>query len=164
MSEQTMYEELKEILLKKNVKKEDLVNLKNKLAKKHGVKKAPTDIEVSLRVPEANLKTKPMRTGSGVAVIATMTAPFPCPHGKCVYCPGGPNSAFGTVPESYTGKEPSTMRAIRNKYDPYLIVMNRLEQYIVMDHNPNKVEQIVMGGTFLSFPEEYREKYMKYSF
>jgi len=159
-----MYEELKEILLKKNVKKEDLVNLKNKLAKKHGVKKAPTDIEVSLRVPEANLKTKPMRTGSGVAVIATMTAPFPCPHGKCVYCPGGPNSAFGTVPQSYTGKEPSTMRAIRNKYDPYLIVMNRLEQYIVMQHFPDKVEQIIMGGTFLSFPEVYRDSYIKYSF
>ncbi len=168
-----MYEELKEILLNnenkkskenKEIKKEELVNLKNKMAKKHGVKKAPTDIEISLNIPGLKLKTKPMRTGSGVAVIATMTAPFACPHGKCTYCPGGPNSAFGTVPQSYTGKEPSTMRAIRNKYDSYLIVINRLEQYIVMQHFPDKVEQIIMGGTFLSFPEVYREGYVKYSF
>ena len=139
MTEQSMYEELKILLLDKNktISKDELVNLKNKLAKKHGVKKAPTDIEISLRIPEANVKTKPMRTGSGVAVIATMTAPFACPHGTCTYCPGGPNSAFGTVPQSYTGKEPSTMRAIRNRYDPYLIVMNRLEQYIVMQHFPD---------------------------
>ncbi len=164
MSEQTMYDELKEILLDKEVKKEDLVNIKNRMAKKHGVKKAPTDIEVGLQIPGLKLKTKPMRTGSGVAVIATMTAPFACPHGTCTYCPGGPNSAFGTVPQSYTGKEPSTMRAIRNRYDPYLIVMNRLEQYVVMQHIPEKVEQIIMGGTFLSFPEVYRDRYIKYSY
>src|SRR3989344_3141291 len=164
MTEQSMYEELKELLLKKEVSKDELVNIKNKIAKKHGVKKSPTDIEIRLHIPEIKLRTKPIRTGSGVAVIATMTAPFSCPHGVCIYCPGGPDSAFGTVPQSYTGKERSTLRAIRNLYDPYLIVMNRLEQYVVMDHFPDKVEQIIMGGTFLSFPEVYRENYVKYSF
>jgi elongator complex protein 3 len=67
------------------------------------------------------------------------------------------DSEFGTVPQSYTGKEPATRRAIRNEYDPYIQVFNRLEQYVVMNKIPNKIEMIVMGGTFLSFPLDYRE-------
>ncbi len=164
MSESLMYEELEKELKENNLSKSQLSSLKNRLCKKYKVKKAPTDIQILLNTKGIKLRTKPIRTGSGVAVIATMTSPFPCPHGRCTYCPGGIESHFGTVPQSYTGKEPSTLRAIRNNYDPYLIVMNRLEHYIVMDHNPSKVEQIVMGGTFLSFPEEYRDEYMKFSF
>src|SRR3989338_2901150 len=71
------------------------------------------------------LSLKPVRTISGVAPIALMSEPYPCQHtlkgiGPCTYCPGGPGSPFGDVPQSYTGKEPSTRRAIRNNYDPYL--------------------------------------------
>jgi len=79
-------------------------------------------------------------------------------------CPGGVKSAFGDVPQSYTGKEPATMRGMRNHYDPYLQVMNRLEQYVLLGHNCEKVELIVMGGTFPSFPQEYQEEFVKYSF
>jgi elongator complex protein 3 len=105
-----------------------------------------------------------MRTGSGVTVIATMTKPINCPHGSCIYCPGGVDSVFGNTPKSYTGKEPSTMRGIRNDYDPYRIIFNRLEQYIVIGQNPDKVDQIIMGGTFTSFQQEYQEEYVYYSF
>jgi elongator complex protein 3 len=110
------------------------------------------------------LLTKPTRTISGVAPVAIMTKPFACPHGKCIMCPGGPNSEFGEVPQSYTGREPATMRGIRNKYDSYLQIFNRLQQYVLLGQNCEKVELILMGGTFPSFPEEYQEEFVKYAF
>ncbi len=113
------------------------------------------------------LSMKPTRTISGVAPIALMTDPYPCPHtvkgvGPCTYCPGGPGSPFGDVPQSYTGKEPSTRRAIRNNYDPYLGTFNRLEHYIVMNLVPEKCEVILQGGTFNFFPKIYQEYFVKY--
>ncbi|MBS3105856.1 tRNA uridine(34) 5-carboxymethylaminomethyl modification radical SAM/GNAT enzyme Elp3 [Candidatus Woesearchaeota archaeon] len=114
------------------------------------------------------LSLKPVRTISGVAPIALMSEPYPCPHtmkgiGPCTYCPGGPGSVFGDVPQSYTGKEPSTRRAIRNNYDPYLIVFNRLEHYIAMGKVPDKAEIIIQGGTFTFFPKQYQEYFVKYA-
>ncbi|MAE42917.1 hypothetical protein CMO93_04040 [Candidatus Woesearchaeota archaeon] len=115
------------------------------------------------------LSMKPVRTISGVAPLALMTDPYPCPHtikgiGPCTYCPGGPGSPFGTVPQSYTGKEPSTRRAIRNHYDPYLGVFNRLEHYVAMNSVPEKVDVILQGGTFNFFPYSYQEYFIKYLF
>src|SRR3989338_4617122 len=130
--------------------KQELAKKKNHLCKKHKRKVIPTDIEIYLNASPEDAKaiqpyivTKPTRTGSGVAIVAMMTKPFNCPHGSCTYCPGGLNSFFGDVPKSYTGKEPSTMRSIRNAYDPYRIVFNRLEQYLVLGQSPQKVDQIV---------------------
>lgn len=106
------------------------------------------------------LSIKPMRTASGVSVVAVMSKPMPCPHGKCIFCGGGVDSVFGSVPQSYTGHEPATRRAIRNNYDPYIQMMNRLEQYSVLGKDPEKVELIVMGGTFPSFPDEYQLEFI----
>lgn len=113
------------------------------------------------------LSMKPVRTISGVAPIALMTDPYPCPHtlkgiGPCTYCPGGPGSPFGDVPQSYTGKEPSTRRAIRNHYDPYLGVFNRLEHYVAMNSVPEKAEVILQGGTFPFSPHIYQDYFVKY--
>ncbi|HLD07104.1 MAG TPA: tRNA uridine(34) 5-carboxymethylaminomethyl modification radical SAM/GNAT enzyme Elp3 [Candidatus Nanoarchaeia archaeon] len=108
--------------------------------------------------------TKPTRILSGVNVIAIMTKPLPCPHGKCTYCPGGPGSVFGDVPQSYTGKEPAARRAIRNQFDPYLQVFNRLEQYVATNKVPQKVELIVMAGTFPADPAEYQEGFITAAF
>lgn len=151
--------------------KNKLSKEKVKLCRKLGMKKIPTDIEIFLNANSNDIKhirkyveTKPTRTGSGVAVVATMTKPSNCPHGSCIYCPGGMDSEFGDVPKSYTGKEPSTMRGIRNQFDPYRIIFNRLEQYIVLGQNPEKVDQIIMGGTFPSTPLNYQKKYIYYSF
>ncbi len=146
-----------------------LTKLKIKLCRKYGLKKIPTDIEILLNAQQDDLKdiklvTKPTRTISGVAVVALMSAPLSCPHGRCTFCPGGPGSVFGDTPQSYTGKEPSTMRAIRAGYDPYLIVFNRLEQYAVTGHNFDKVEMIIQGGTFPSYDEEYQETFVKDAF
>src|SRR3989344_1427564 len=114
------------------------------------------------------LSLKPVRTISGVSPIALMSDPYPCPHsmkgiGPCSYCPGGPGSPFGDVPQSYTGKEPSTRRSIRNNYDPYLVVFNRLEHYIAMGKVPDKAEIIIQGGTFTFFPKKYQEYFVKYA-
>jgi len=165
------FKTLIEWIKKEKPSKDKLAKYKLKLCKKFGKKNIPTDIEIFLQASAEDAKkirkyveTKPTRTGSGVAVVATMTKPFDCPHGSCIYCPGGMKSSFGDVPKSYTGKEPSTMRGIRNDYDPYRIIFNRLEQYIVLGHNPEKVDQIIMGGTFCSTPEKYQKDYVYYSF
>ena len=162
------YEELFEYLKLKKPKKQEVAKKKIQLCKKHGLKEIPTDIEVLLnaRTSELNaikdlLITKPGRTGSGVAVVAIMSYPFRCPHGECAMCP---SHTSDNIPQSYTGKEPATLRGIRNDFDPYLQVMNRLEQYIVTGHSPEKVELIIMGGTFMSFDEEYRRDFIYYSY
>jgi elongator complex protein 3 len=155
---------------KSNLSKLDISKLKLKLCKKHKIRQPPTDIEILLNAEDADvpflkkvLRSKPTRSISGVAVVAIMSKPHKCPHGKCSYCPGGPSSFFGNVPQSYTGREPATMRAIRNNFDPYLQVFNRLEQYIVTGHIPDKVELIVMGGTFPHLPKKYQQDLVKYA-
>lgn len=164
------FEEIIEWIKETKPDKLTLSKKKRELSKKYNID-MPTDITIYLnatsedaKIIRGYLQTKPMRTGSGVAVIATMTKPINCPHGSCIYCPGGIDSFFGNVPKSYTGKEPSTMRGMRNDYDPYRIVFNRLEQYIVIGQNPDKVDQIVMGGTFTAFPKKYQQEYIYYSF
>lgn len=145
-----------------------LDNLKKEICKKYkALKNPPSNIEILNHLTTKQRKkyssffiTKPTRTGSGVAPIAVMAKPFKCPHGKCTYCPGGPNSVFGNVPQSYTGKEPASMRAVRANYNPYIQVFNRLEQYVVLGQIPEKCEVIVMGGTFPGVPKSYQEEFI----
>ncbi len=144
---------------------------KVELCKSLGRKIVPTDIEVYMNANHTDLpliqkylQTKPTRTSSGVTVVATMSAPGLCPHGACTFCPGGLGSFYGDTPMSYTGNEPSTMRAMRNEYDPYRIIFNRLQQYIILGQHPDKVEQIIQGGTFPSYSKQYQEDYCYYSF
>jgi len=145
--------------------KEQLSTLKNKLCKKHGLAKPPTDIAILLHADPSDLiwlkkkvLTKPVRTQSGVSVVAIMSYPFPCPHGACTMCP---TMVSKGIPMSYTGKEPATLRGLRNKWDAYMQVFNRLEQYVVTGHTFDKVEVIIMGGTFLSFSQEYKTEFIR---
>jgi len=162
------FNEIIGILKKKTLSKQEISNLKTRLCKKYKID-IPTDIRILLSADVKDRKllkhliTKPTRTISGVAVCAIMTKPIKCPHGKCAICPGGPGSVFGNIPQSYTGKEPATRRAIRNNFDPYLQVINRLEQYIMTGHVPDKLELIIMGGTFPSFTKLYQDYFVKYA-
>jgi elongator complex protein 3 len=162
--------ELIDYKLKKKITLEKFNTYKNKICKAYKLARMPTNIEVLLHANKQeytklkDLVTKPTRTMSGVAVVAVMSKPHKCPHGKCITCPGGIDSNFGNVPQSYTGKEPATRRAIRNDYDPYLQVMNRLEQYIVTGHLPEKIELIIMGGTFISLPKTYVKNFVRLCF
>lgn len=163
----TLYQELIAEIKKNNLSEKQFASLKRELALKHRQKTIPTNFQILLQAPDqeveelkSRLLTKPVRTISGVAPIALMTSPHNCPHGKCTFCPGGINSPWGDVPQSYTGHEPATMRGIRNHYDSYLTTFNRLEQYVILGHNFEKVEFIIMGGTFPARPKEYQQEFV----
>ncbi len=105
------------------------------------------------------LLVKPTRTLSGVAPVAVMTSPAPCPHGKCLPCPGGPDHPYKS-PQSYTGEEPAALRAREHNYDPFAQVRARLEQFEQLGHRVDKVELIVMGGTMTARTPEYQEGFV----
>jgi len=107
------------------------------------------------------LRKKPVRTISGVAVVAVMTSPEKCPHGKCIFCPGGINSVFGDVPQSYTGREPATMRGLMYNFDPYVQTKERIRQLEKIGHPTDKIELIIMGGTFPARDMEYQDNFIK---
>ena len=98
------------------------------------------------------LKKKPTRTKSGVAIVAVMCHPHKCPHGRCLYCPES-----DIAPPSYTGEEPAALRGRMFDYHPYVQCFNRLAQLKKIGHPIDKVELIIMGGTFPSRDLCYQE-------
>jgi elongator complex protein 3 len=102
---------------------------------------------------------KPVRTISGVTPLTVVLKPKKCDHGTCIYCPGGEK-----VPQSYTDKSPAIMRALALNFDPYEQVKNRLKVLKIMNHPTGKIELIVLGGTFLQYPVEYQEEFIKRCF
>lgn len=98
------------------------------------------------------LKKKPTRTMSGVAIVAVMCHPHKCPHGRCFYCPES-----DIAPPSYTGEEPAALRGRMYDYHPYVQCFNRLKQLKKIGHPIDKVELIIMGGTFPSRDLDYQE-------
>jgi elongator complex protein 3 len=98
---------------------------------------------------------KPTRTISGVTPVAVMLPPKKCEHGTCVYCPSL------DAPQSYTPKSPAVLRAIELNYNPFKQVVSRLNSFKAMNHPTDKIELIVMGGTFLSFPEKFQHNFIK---
>lgn len=98
------------------------------------------------------LKKKPTRTKSGVAIVAVMCHPHKCPHGRCLYCPES-----DIAPPSYTGEEPAALRGRMFEYHPYVQCFNRLVQLKKIGHPIDKVELIIMGGTFPSRDLCYQE-------
>ncbi len=149
------------LLLLPSPTRDDLNRIKNQIAAKHKLERTTSNAEIitALKPKEKRkllpiLRRKATRTISGVTVIAVMTKPHPCPQPEpCAYCPGGP--AHG-VPQSYTGFEPAAMRGQQNAYDPYLQVKSRMEQLAAIGHRVDKIELILMGGTFPSTPLEYQ--------
>jgi elongator complex protein 3 len=98
---------------------------------------------------------KASRTISGVTPVAVMAKPFPCP-GKCVYCPTSPEA-----PKSYTVESPAVLRARSCGFDARRQVEVRLRTLAEMGHIVDKVELIVMGGTFLSYPQDYQYQFIR---
>ena len=117
--------------------------------------------EKELEIIRQMVKRKVTRTISGVAPVAVMTSPAKCPHGKCICCPGGVET---NTPQSYTGHEPAALRAGMNDYDPYLQTVNRIAQLEAIGHSTEKVDLIVMGGTFPARDTEYQENFIKRCF
>lgn len=99
---------------------------------------------------------KPVRTISGVTPLTVVLKPRKCDHGTCIFCPGGDH-----VPQSYTDKSPAVMRAISLKYDPYEQVRYRLKVLKNMNHPTDKIELILLGGTFLQYEVDYQYWFIK---
>ncbi|KAI6796677.1 Elongator complex protein [Hortaea werneckii] len=150
----------------------NLNSLRSQFAKKHFLSRQPPLTDIIAAVPEQYKKyilpkliAKPIRSASGIAVVAVMCKPHRCPHiaytgNICVYCPGGPDSDFEYSTQSYTGYEPTSMRAIRARYDPFEQARGRVDQIRNMGHSVDKVEYIIMGGTFMSLATKYREEFI----
>lgn len=104
------------------------------------------------------LRIKSVRSISGVVPVAVMVKPHTCPHGRCIYCPGG--LEVGT-PSAYTGLEPAGRRAREWNYDPYMQVKSRIDQLREIGHKVDKVEMIILGGNFTYLPLDYQKWFVK---
>ncbi len=98
---------------------------------------------------------KPTKSVSGVTPVAVVVKPMKCKHGTCLYCPSL------NVPQSYTPLSPAVMRAKQLDYDAYKQVVARVKAFRVMKHPTDKIELIIMGGTFLSYSKDYQYKFIK---
>ena len=159
-------------LLKAKIKsRNDLMMTKRKIAKKHGIKMLlnsevlkyyQNQVKKELITADFDLlrilRKRSIRTLSGIAPVAVLTMPYPCP-GKCAYCPTEKN-----VPQSYLSNEPAVMRAIRCEFNPYVQVRDRLRVLVANGHEPTKIELIVIGGTWSYLPTEYKYWYIKECF
>ena len=136
---------------------------KARLSKKHALDSMPSNPDILTAASSVSehalalLRKKPVRSMSGIIVVAAMVPPHDCP-GRCVYCPSSQVEA--STPKSYTGREPAAMRAIQAGFDAGVQVRERLRQLEESGHPLSKAEFIVMGGTFFSQPKRFREEFM----
>src|SRR3989339_1225193 len=104
---------------------------------------------------ERVIRKRSVRTESGITSVTIVTKPYACP-GKCVFCPTEKG-----IPKSYASNEPGIMRAILNDFDPKRQVKNRLQAYIGNGHTADKVEMIILGGTFSFYPHRYQTDFVR---
>src|SRR5438445_13134216 len=130
--EQVSTEIVERLLSLDRPSREDVNRIKIEVCRLHRSPTVPPNSDLLQRVPGSELiRLKPLligkqvRSASGVTTVAVMPKPYDCPHGKCTYCPGGPEVG---VPRAYTGKEPAVMRALETQYDPAPQVQRRMNQ------------------------------------
>ncbi|MCK4237476.1 MAG: tRNA uridine(34) 5-carboxymethylaminomethyl modification radical SAM/GNAT enzyme Elp3 [Candidatus Lokiarchaeota archaeon] len=168
VTEKKVAREIIEFLFKHpNFNKTKITQLKGKIGKKYRYFKVIKNATILKYAKDSEyefltnlLKRRITRTISGVTIVAIMTKPLPCP-GTCIYCPGPNSQPDKPVAQSYTGLEPAAMRSIHNNYDPYLQVKSRIEDLEAIGHSVDKIELIVMGGTFLSTNIEYQNSFIQ---
>ncbi|HEX4919990.1 MAG TPA: tRNA uridine(34) 5-carboxymethylaminomethyl modification radical SAM/GNAT enzyme Elp3, partial [Candidatus Bathyarchaeia archaeon] len=162
---QVSNEILERLIALDNPSRQDVARVKTEVCRKYRAPVMPTNSEILRLVSETFLPKigpllvdKQVRSLSGVTTVSVMPKPYTCPHGKCTYCPGGPEI---NVPRAYTGKEPAARRGFQFNYDPALQVMSRMAQLRGMGHPLDKVELILIGGTFTFLPIPYQEDFIK---
>jgi len=133
---------------------------------KYHLSKTPKFRDIIKYLPSnSNIRRKmmvrPIKTASGVLVITVMAKPYDCPHGRCIYCPGGKEL---NIPLSYTGKEPVTRLAQKFDYNPKNQIISKLEQEYSRGHNISKIELVIVGGTFPFMYQDYQRNFMKECF
>jgi elongator complex protein 3 len=158
-------------LKQKNITEKKLDTIKRRAALKYKTS-IPTNIRIlksyhdlilshkikSSLFLENMLKTRKVRTLSGIVAITVITKPYPCP-GKCLYCPQEKN-----MPKSYLANEPACMRAVLTKFDPFKQTRARLDSLKMTGHNTEKIELIVLGGTWSYYTKKYQEWFIKRCF
>lgn len=150
--------------------KQFFLQLKRSFAKKYKLAELPANsdllrvyhdmlknkiIQPSL-VVEWLLKRRWIRSQSGIVPVQVLTKPYRCP-GKCIFCPND-----FTMPKSYINTEPGAMRALLNNFDPIKQVYNRLLSLTLTGHKIDKIEMIVLGGTWDVYPNDYKEQFIKW--
>ncbi len=119
-------------------------------------------VEAGVFAPDAalerRLRGRPVRTLSGVAPVAILTRPYPCP-GECIFCPNQPQA-----PKSYLDGEPGVLRALQNDYDPARQTEARLRSLAALGHPVDKVELLILGGTWSYYPRRYRRDFLRRAF
>jgi elongator complex protein 3 len=128
----------------------ELFEFYQKLLKKRRIKRS--------KKLEKILKTRPIRSLSGIVNISVLTKPYPCP-GKCIFCPTEKG-----MPKSYLSGEPAAERAKKLKFDPYLQVKKRIEMLKFEGHPTDKIELRIVGGSFTFYPKKYQEWFVKRCF
>ena len=106
----------------------------------------------------ARIRMKPVRSLSGVTTVTVLTKPYPCP-GRCIFCPTDVR-----MPKSYLVDEPGAARAFQNDFDPYTQVLSRLESYKAVGHPTDKIELLILGGTWSAYRHDYQEEFIKRCF
>ncbi len=106
----------------------------------------------------AKIRMKPGRTLSGVTTVTVLTAPWPCP-GNCIFCPTDER-----MPKSYLPDEPGAARAFQNNFDPYLQVSTRINAYEAVGHPTEKIELLILGGSWTSYEWEYQQWFIRRCF
>lgn len=153
------------LIAEKKLTKRKSEHIKRVWTRENNLEKLPVNSEVWASCNEQEkeklrhiLNIKPTRNLAGVSIIAIMPKPFGCPA-RCTFCPEGKNA-----PKSYTGFEPSTMRSIRNNYDSFKTVSNRIVSLQATGHVTDKNEVIIQGGTFPAYPWDYQKEFVKRAF
>lgn len=106
----------------------------------------------------AAIRMKPVRTLSGVTTITVLTRPSPCP-GHCIFCPTEEN-----MPQSYLSDEPGARRGVENDFDPYRQVASRLQALREVGHPTDKIELLILGGSWTAYPKPYQEWFVRRCF
>jgi elongator complex protein 3 len=142
-----------------------LEKLKKRASTEFSLSRYVTNSEIIASLPpmvrsdfEEMLRVHPRRSASGIVVVTAFSAPFACPHGTCVFCPGGPR--WGT-PQSYLPRSPGMRSALEAEFDPYLQVRRCLSKYRANGHEVGKVETIIEGGTFIAVPRDYQASFVR---
>jgi len=168
--------DLNEVIVKELIKSrvkdpETLAFFKRKIAKKYKIP-CPSNIQLltayhrlvkkgiikKSEIVENLLKTRPIRSLSGIVNVSVLTKPYPCP-GKCLYCP-----IETGIPKSYVSGEPAVERAKRLNYNPYLQVKKRVEMLKLEGHPTDKIELRIIGGTWSYYPKKYQTWFIKKCF
>src|ERR1700690_4328254 len=115
------------------------------------------EINPDVRLLES-LRMKPMRTLSGVTIVTVLTKPYPCP-GECIFCPTDVR-----MPKSYRADEPGAMRGLEHNFDPYAQVQSRIQALESLGHPTDKIELLILGGTWSSYKRDYQGWFVKRCF